>query len=275
MATLTPATEAPPWLLRARADLEAGVKEIPGRANSPRIMKMYATVGHPEIQTEETSWCAAAVGTWLAESGFPIPPKASNLMAMAYETYGTRLDEFRPGAICVFYRTELREKDWRRHVAIGVGQTPTHIIVVGGNQGNAVSERQYPKADLVCMRWPVAPTVQELRNAGSTDMQLASEIKRVAVATVGTAVAGAAANQATAPVVPTVMPDITLPEATQAMGLIKTLLEGCHAVAKLVGAHPWLVGGVLGAIALYWLARRMEQNRVKRALLGHPLSAAG
>lgn len=271
---MAPRTEAP-WLDLARIDLSAGVKEIKGSANHPRIMEMYRTVGRPEIKSEATSWCAAAVGTWLKESDFPIPPKATNLMAMSYETYGKRLDTFRPGAICVFYRSKLRERDWRRHVAIGVRDLGSHIECIGGNQSNAVTVAKFPKRDLVAMRWPVAATVKDLREAGSTDIEIAQQIRKVAIGVGGTAATGAVANQVSQPAAPPVVPDVSITQATEHMTAFQMFLEGCNAVAKLIGAHPWLAAGALCAIGLYFVARRLERKRVERAQLGHALSVEG
>jgi uncharacterized protein (TIGR02594 family) len=261
----------PLWLQLARADL--GVCEAPGAKTNPTIARYYADAGHPEITDDEVSWCAASVGSWLKRAGLPIPPRSASLMAMSYEAYGTPLVTFQPGCVCVFYRTAKRQKDWRRHVAIGLRETKTHIVVIGGNQGNAVSEQRYAKRDLVTMRWPVAATVRELREAGSTDIQVADTLKKVAVGIGGTAMAGAAGHQATTST--PAIPDVSLTLATEKLSALQMMMEGTHAVAKLVFASPWLAAGVLAAVAGYVLARKIERSRVKRAELGHTLSREG
>jgi uncharacterized protein (TIGR02594 family) len=267
------ASSEPPWLQLARADL--GICETPGPKSNPTIKRYFADAGHPEIEDDsETAWCAAASCSWLRRAGMPVPPRAASLMAMSFESYGVALDAFKPGCICVFYRTARREKDWRRHVAIGVRETRTHIHVIGGNQGNEVSEQRFAKRDLVCMRWPVAATVRELRDAGSTDIASADTLKKVAVAAGGTAITGAAANQATAPPTPAI-PDVSLTQATEQLSAIQLFMEGASNVAKLVFAHPWLAAGAIAAVGLYVVARRIERNRVRRAELGHALSLAG
>jgi uncharacterized protein (TIGR02594 family) len=264
-------TETEPlWLDLARSDL--GVSEVVGQGASLVIKGYFKDAGHPEIEDDETAWCAAASCSWLKRAGMPVPPRATSLMAMSFESYGTPLDTFKPGCICVFYRGAKREKTWQRHVAIGVRETRTHIVVIGGNQSNAVTEAKFPKRDLVAMRWPVAATVRELREAGSTDIEAADTLKKVAVSAGGVAATGAAAQQATGPVVP---PDITITDASGQLTALQQFMEGCHAVAKLVFSSPWLVAGVAGAIAVYLVARRIERARVRRAELGHTLSRAG
>jgi uncharacterized protein (TIGR02594 family) len=265
---MTDASE-PLWLQLARADL--GVCEAPGAKTNPTIKRYFADSGHPEVEDDATAWCAAATGSWLKRAGLPIPPRSASLMAMSYESYGTPLVTFQPGCICVFYRTAKRQKDWRRHVAIGLRETKTHIHVIGGNQGNAVSEQKYAKRDLVTMRWPVAATVRDLREAGSTDIQVADTIKKVAVGIGGTAMAGAAGHQATTPAIP----DVTLTLATEKLTALQMMMEGTHAVAKLVFASPWLAAGVLAAVGGYVVARKIERTRVRRAELGHTLSSEG
>jgi uncharacterized protein (TIGR02594 family) len=262
----------PLWLQLARSDL--GVSEVVGPKASLVIKGYFRDAGHPEIEDDATAWCAAASCSWLKRAGFPIPPRATSLMAMSFESYGTPLDTFKPGAICVFYRGAKREKTWQRHVAIGVRETKTHIVCIGGNQSDSVSEQKFPKKDLVAMRWPVAATVRELRSAGSTDIEAADTLKKVAVSAGGVAATGAAAQQATAPPVP-VVPDITITDASGQITALQLFMEGTNAVAKLVFSSPWLVAGVLGAVAVYLVARKIERARVRRAELGHTLSRAG
>jgi uncharacterized protein (TIGR02594 family) len=260
----------PLWLQLARADL--GVAEQPGTKSNPLIKRYFADAGHPSVEDDsETAWCSAASCSWLKRSGLPIPPRATSLMAMSFESYGAKLDTFQPGAICIFYRTTKREKDWRRHVAIGLRETRTHIICIGGNQGNKVSEQKFAKRDLVTMRWPVAATVRDLREAGSTDIQVADTLKKVAVGIGGTAMAGAAGHQATTPAIP----DVSLTLATEKLTALQMMMEGTHAVAKLVFASPWLAAGVLAAVGGYVVARKIERTRVRRAELGHTLSSEG
>jgi uncharacterized protein (TIGR02594 family) len=167
-------TETEPlWLQLARSDL--GVSEVVGPKASLVIKGYFRDAGHPEIEDDATAWCAAASCSWLKRSGFPIPPRATSLMAMSFETYGAPLDTFKPGAICVFYRGAKREKTWQRHVAIGVRETKTHIVCIGGNQSDSVSEQKFPKKDLVAMRWR-AP---QRRQRGYRSRRHAEEGRRI------------------------------------------------------------------------------------------------
>jgi uncharacterized protein (TIGR02594 family) len=264
---MTDATE-PLWLQLARSDL--GLKEVAGAAANPRIVQMYAAVGHGECTSDEIAWCAASTGFWLKSAGLPIPPPNVNLLARSYLTHGVPCEP-KPGAIAIWPRGK---SSWQGHVNIVEKVTPDgKVVCIGGNQSNAVTRTKPQDASKALgFRWPVAATVRELRSAGSEDIEAADTIKKVAIAAGGVSATGAAANQATqSPVVP----DVSLTQATEQLSAIQLCMEGITNVAKLVFAHPWLAAGVLVAVGLFAVARKIERARVKRAELGHTLSRAG
>jgi uncharacterized protein (TIGR02594 family) len=257
----------PLWLQLARADL--GLKEAPGKRASPRIAEMFAAVGHSECDSDEMAWCSAATGSWLKSAGLPIPPRNVNLLARSYLSHGAPCEP-KPGAIAIWPRGK---SSWQGHVNIVESVTPDgKVVCIGGNQSNAVTRTKPQDASKALgFRWPVAATVKDLRDAGSTDIQIADVLRKGAVAIGGTATAGAAAHQATAPS----LPDVTLTQATEQLTGLQMLMEGSHAVAKLVFASPWLAAGVLAAVGGYLVARKIERTRVRRAELGHTLSSEG
>jgi uncharacterized protein (TIGR02594 family) len=246
-----------------------GLKEVAGTAANRRIVQMYAAVGHGECTSDEIAWCAASTGFWLKSAGLPIPPPNVNLMARSYLTHGVPCEP-KPGAIAIWPRGK---SSWQGHVNLVEKVTPDgKVICIGGNQSNAVTRTKPQDASKALgFRWPVAATVRELRSAGSADIEAADTLKKVAVSAGGVAATGAAAQQATAPVVP----DVALPQVTEQLTALQQFMEGTNAVAKLVFSSPWLVAGVLGAVAVYLVARKIERARVKRAELGHTLSRAG
>lgn len=147
-------TEAP-WLEQAKKDLT--LHEIPGPQAANRIKQMFFTVGHPEIVSDEISWCAAALGTWLRETGFPTSePIHLNLTGASYERYG-RKSAPKKGAICVSTYTRLGRKDWRRHVGIILTDPrpgAKSYKVIGGNQNDEVSVINVPIKKVTAVRWP-------------------------------------------------------------------------------------------------------------------------
>lgn len=257
----------PPWL-EALAR-HTGEREIKGSGDNPVIMSMFAAVGHGEIEHDETAWCAAAAGWSLIEAGYPVPPRAVNLTARSYETYGRPLREFRRGCICVFYRGKARETSWQRHVAFGLEIKGNRIRVLGGNQSDSVSEAWFPIADLVTMRWPVAATVRDLRQAGSTEIKQADTLERAAGGVAAVAGAGAAVKEALAP--PQTAP--LVPDGlVEQIGTVQQLMEGINAVGNVAIANPWLSAAGLACLAGVWLARRWKAGRLARHCSGDALS---
>ena len=145
-------TAEAPWLETARANI--GVAELRGSANNPKILEMYAKVGHDEIVDEDVAWCAAFAGSCLAFSDMAIPPKENNLMARSYLRYGTKLDAPKPGAIVV----KARGKPPFGHVGIVEEvHDDGSFTVIAGNSSNKVKREKWRASDPLPggIRWPV------------------------------------------------------------------------------------------------------------------------
>lgn len=143
----------PIWLINARRD--AGVAEIPGPANNPRIIEMFTHTSY-HAQSEE-AWCAAGVCTWLEECGLPSPHRAD---AKSFIGYGTELDTPREGCICVIL---AKHKDSDKamttsgyHVGLWLGEDTEKFYLWGANQSNTVRKSGFFKRsfDVVYMGWP-------------------------------------------------------------------------------------------------------------------------
>lgn len=136
----------PPWVTHAEGFV--GLKEIVGSRHEPKIVSFFAEAGHPNVRDDETAWCAAFANAMLKRAGIE---GTGLLTARSFLNWGEALAKPRPGCIVVFKRGTSA---WQGHVAFYVSETATHIRVLGGNQGNAVSIANYPKADLLGYRWP-------------------------------------------------------------------------------------------------------------------------
>lgn len=134
-----------PWMDAAWSHV--GVRETKGKAATPAIVAMYADAGHAEITSDEVPWCAAFVGSCLKGAGLP---NTGSLLARSYLDYGTKLEDPRVGCIAVFKRGAPPSG----HVAFVTGWGAGHVRVIGGNQGDAVSEANYREADVLGYRWP-------------------------------------------------------------------------------------------------------------------------
>lgn len=149
-----------PWMELAWAEL--GQSEIKGPLANPRIRAMFADAGHPNTTSDEVPWCAAFTGAMLKRAGFA---PTGSLMARSYLAWGDALDEPREGAIAIFKRTSNPALG---HVGFLLSATEDRITIISGNDGNRVQVGDYPRADLIGLRWPAserapstAPTVED------------------------------------------------------------------------------------------------------------------
>ena len=153
---LPPIQVLPSWPNHLKvAESEIGkIKEVRGRAqNNPVIIDMFRAVGHEEIDNDETSWCAAYVGSRLEAQGIS---STGRLDARSYKSWGWEvgrpgdLSRCRPGDVVVFWRQD--PKSWKGHVAFYVAHDESYIYVIGGNQRNNVTYAAYPMERLLSVR---------------------------------------------------------------------------------------------------------------------------
>lgn len=247
----------PAYLKAAFGDL--GLSEIPGKRHSARVLELFKSSGHPEIKNDETAWCAAAVGGWLAESGYP---NSGSLMARSYGKYGRAVDlksKVPRGAIIVWPRGAPPSG----HVNICLEDDGTYLTCIGGNQSNAngggVTVSRERKSRAIAARLPVGVTAfkpvklvpeEEETEAEPDDTQPhaapahapKSGITEGAQVAGGLTVAGIAAQ--------------VWESLSQAPDAI------LHALFGLIQKPAFLVAvGVLGAVGFVWWQRR----RMKKA----------
>ena len=143
---MTQPADHPAWLDAACSEL--GLHETPGAAIDPAVRALFRDAGHPEVDSSDVAWCAAFVGACLTRSG--IPPTLS-LLARSYLDWGVPLDAPKLGAIVVLSRDP---DPTQGHVGLYLGETSTSLLLLGGNQHNAVSVAAFPKSRLLGLRWP-------------------------------------------------------------------------------------------------------------------------
>jgi uncharacterized protein (TIGR02594 family) len=163
----------PAWLRLARAEL--GVKEAAGAQHNPVVLGYFRDAGFPEIDNDETAWCAGFVNAMLERAGYA---GSKSLAARSFLNWGKTLAKPYPGCIAVFSRGDPRS--WQGHVGIYVGEAAGQVRVIGGNQANEVSIADYPKANLLGYREPVT--------GGNSRTTRASALGIVAAGAVGTAI---------------------------------------------------------------------------------------
>ena len=108
---------------------------------------MWEAIRAP-FRDDETSWCAAFVGSVLEETGITSTRSAA---ARSYIKWGIACAQ-RLGAIVVFSRPG---SSWSGHVGFVVGRDAVgRVMVLGGNQGDAVTISPFETARVLGYRWP-------------------------------------------------------------------------------------------------------------------------
>ncbi|MEQ1578917.1 MAG: TIGR02594 family protein [Hyphomicrobium sp.] len=138
--------DQPKWLDEAWREL--GQHEGPGAHDNPRILALYRDAGHGEVTHDETAWCAAFAGACLVRAGYA---GSGSLMARSYLSFGEAANESRTGAIAVLSRGGDPSLG---HTGFLIGETDDAVILLGGNQGDAVSVAAFPRSRLLGLRWP-------------------------------------------------------------------------------------------------------------------------
>lgn len=132
------------WLTEARKHI--GLKEIKGDKHHPEIVQFWKDIKRGGIKTDEVPWCAAFVGAMLERVGIRSSRFES---AKSYLTWGDQLTGPRVGCIVVFTR------DGGGHVGFLLGQDEHgNLLVLGGNQGDAVNVRAFPRTRVSGYRYP-------------------------------------------------------------------------------------------------------------------------
>jgi uncharacterized protein (TIGR02594 family) len=129
------------------ADNEMGVKEVVGEKSNPVILEYFKATTYKATE-DSVPWCAAFVSWCLEKSGIESTKSAWSL---SYLNWGIQLGSPKVGCVAVLYRGLDKNKG---HVGFVVGYTPLTITLLGGNQGDQVCLKTYPRAVVRGYRWP-------------------------------------------------------------------------------------------------------------------------
>ncbi|MCP4366346.1 MAG: TIGR02594 family protein [Planctomycetes bacterium] len=145
---------AKPWFNLACKYL--GIREYKGSKHNPKILEWWVKIRAP-FTSDETPWCAGFVGGVLEECGIVSTRKAN---ARSYLKWGVELDLPVVGAIVVFWRGS--KSSWKGHVGFVAGRDEQgRLLVVGGNQGDAVSLKAFNTNQVLGYRWPKSTPIPE------------------------------------------------------------------------------------------------------------------
>jgi uncharacterized protein (TIGR02594 family) len=142
----------PRWIIAARQRI--GMKETPGPGSNSLIKAMWLKLKggawywtHFGSDDSKLPWCGAFVAMTMDECGIAYPKNYAS--AKAWAEWGERLIGPAYGCIVVFDRAG------GGHVGIVVGQDKFgRLLVLGGNQGDAVSVVPFERARAIAYRSP-------------------------------------------------------------------------------------------------------------------------
>jgi uncharacterized protein (TIGR02594 family) len=150
----------PQWLTEARKHV--GLRELPGAPTAPTIQRWLSSLG-AWWRDDETPWCGVAVAAWMQAAGVAPLPRHW-MRARAWAEWGTRLDRPMHGCVVVF------ERQGGGHVGLVVGQDAQgRLLVLGGNQGDAVNVRAFPRERVLAYCWPPGRDVPPLAELARGD----------------------------------------------------------------------------------------------------------
>lgn len=140
----------PRWLKIAAQEMQFLVRETPDPAtHHPRILAYHGST-YGKASSEEVPWCSAFVN-WCIEQSELGGTKSAR--AVSWLKWGRTLAKPRLGCIVVLWRSANPEEG---HVGFYWGEEGDRILLLGGNQQNAVNIQRYARSKVRNQgyRWP-------------------------------------------------------------------------------------------------------------------------
>ena len=120
------------------------------RQHAQTLSAFFRRSSGQRLNPQETAWCAAFVNAALSASG---GQGTNTLLARDFLKVGTATENPREGDIVVLSRGD--PNGWQGHVGFYVGRDRRgNVLVLGGNQGNAVSVSPFPASQVLGYRTP-------------------------------------------------------------------------------------------------------------------------
>lgn len=132
------------WMIEAERHI--GLREIKGLKHNSTIIGWLKNLKTWWFD-DETAWCGTFVAHCLKSTGHVIP--STWYRALSWAQWGQKLENPVVGCVVVFSRKG------GGHVGFVVGNNRNgNLMVLGGNQGDAVAISAFDKSRVVGYRWP-------------------------------------------------------------------------------------------------------------------------
>jgi uncharacterized protein (TIGR02594 family) len=135
-----------PWLPVARAEI--GVRSFAAGSSNPRIGEYHANTNIAGYD-DKANWCSSFVQWTLARVGIA---GTGSALARSWLAWGDPLDEPCVGCIAVLWRDD--PQGWKGHVGFFLRLDGDDVVLLGGNQLEAVRVHRYPRGQVLGWRWP-------------------------------------------------------------------------------------------------------------------------
>lgn len=154
------------WMEIARGEL--GQKEVPGAGSNPRIEEYHKVGGglSGSNVNDSVAWCGSFVGWCMVKAGYP---KASGAAAaISWANYGTACAPGTIGAIIVMKLKPSSMTYSGNHVGFCAGLSGDKVSILGGNQGDSVSQMNMSASKVIAWRLPPGGPSPGIANAGNS-----------------------------------------------------------------------------------------------------------
>ena len=145
-----------PWMSAAWKELHEGVREVEGSGNSPRIIEYHALTSG-DFQDDEVPWCSSFVNWCMYQAG---ASRTNSARARSWLAWGKSITHPPVGAVTILQRGAGPQPgpaviNAPGHVGFYVGAASDRdILLLAGNQSNAVNVRTFPLTSVLGFRWP-------------------------------------------------------------------------------------------------------------------------
>jgi uncharacterized protein (TIGR02594 family) len=163
-----PRIPSPPWFHEMQSLI--GTREIPGAEDNQRILTMHAVVDGKGM-ADEVAWCSSAVAYCFMKAGLIVPPEVTRSARSWLNTERSSQDLVMGGPAGAFVRLSSKGRlpvgavvvlwrespgSWKGHVALLERAESHRVLLLGGNQGDAVRSSWYPVERVLGYMWPAS-----------------------------------------------------------------------------------------------------------------------
>jgi uncharacterized protein (TIGR02594 family) len=138
------------------AEKERGVHETPGPKATERIVEYHAATTL-KATSDEVPWCSSFVNWCMRQAG---EKPTGSAAARSWLSWGEPCDPKKGCVIVIRRKMAGHDKATGSmtgfHVGFFEGLTPTHVQILGGNQGDSVKSSNFPlnKYEIMGFRQP-------------------------------------------------------------------------------------------------------------------------